>query len=174
MKYYLYVRDKQWQLYKIFNNINKLIHWCNYHYDFVHQNIALNNNDLKSTWSDELNKYIKTHRTLLFLNQDNKIIDVRCLNLVRKYIPYPYEFYFNRKRKHFMKSKTHTYYRRLKHYKKNLKDKYFEKYENKGYNIKIYHTPNAFDLCPTRRLNPCWKDQTKRKHQYKSDSDITV
>ena len=66
-----------------------------------------------------------------------------------------------------MKSKTHTYYRRLKHYKKNLKDKYFEKYENDGYNIKIYNTPNAFDLCPTRRLNPCWKDQTKRRHQYK-------
>lgn len=167
MKYYLYVRDKQWQLYKIFNNIDKLIHWCDYHYDYVYQNIALNNNDLKSTWSDELNKYIKTHRILLFLNQDNKIIDVRCLNLVRKYIPYPYEFYFNRKRKHFMKSKTHTYYRRLKHYKKNLKDKYFEKYENEGYNIKIYNTPNAFDLCPTRRLNPCWKDQTKRRHQYK-------
>lgn len=167
MKYYLYVLDTQWKLYKIFNNIDKLIHWCDYHYDYVHQNIALNNNDLKSTWSDELNKYIKTHRTLLFLNQDNKIIDVRCLNLVRKYIPYPYEFYFNRKRKHFMKSKTHTYYRRLKHYKKNLKDKYFEKYENDGYNIKIYNTPNAFDLCPTRRLNPCWKDQTKRRHQYK-------
>ena len=167
MKYYLYVLDTQWQLYKIFNNIDKLIHWCEYNYDYVYQNIALNNNDLKSTWSDELNKYIKTHRTLLFINQDNKIIDVRCLNLVRKYIPYPYEFYFNRKRKHFMKSKTHVYYRRLKHYKKNLKDKYFEKYENDGYNIKIYHTPNAFDLCTTRRLNPCWKDQTKRRHQYK-------
>jgi hypothetical protein len=167
MKYYLYVLDKQWQLYKIFNNIDKLIHWCEYHYDYVYQNIALNNNDLKSTWSDELNRYIKTHRTLLFLNQDNKIIDIRNLNLVRKHIPYPYEFYFNRKRKHFMKSKTHVYYRRLKHYKKNLKDKYFEKYENDGYNIKIYHTPNAFDLCPTRRLNPCWKDQTKRRHQYK-------
>lgn len=167
MKYYLYVLDKQWQLYKIFNNLDKLIHWCEYHYDFVYQNIALNNNDLKSTWSDELNRYIKTHRILLFLNQDNKIIDVRCLNLVRKYIPYPYEFYFNRKRKHFMKSKTHVYYRRLKHYKKNLKDKYFEKYENNGYNINIYHTHNAFDLCPTRRLNPCWKDQTKRRHQYK-------
>ena len=63
--------------------------------------------------SDELNRYIKTHRTLLFLNQDNKIIDIRNLNLVRKHIPYPYEFYFNRKRKHFMKSKTHVYYRRL-------------------------------------------------------------
>lgn len=167
MKYYLYVLDTQWKLYKIFNNIDKLIHWCEYHYDFVYQNIALNNNDLKSTWSDELNKYIKTHRTLLFLNQDNKIIDIRNLNLVRKHIPYPYEFYFNRKRKHFMKSKTHVYYRRLKHYKKNLKDKYFEKFENNGYNINIYHTENAFVLCPTRRLNPCWKDQTKRKHQYK-------
>ena len=36
MQYYLYARDKQWQLYKIFNNIDKLIHWCEYHYDYVH------------------------------------------------------------------------------------------------------------------------------------------
>ena len=173
MKYYLCVlHENKWQLYKVFNDINALIHWCNYHYDYVHEDIALNTNDSKSTWSDELNKYVKTNRTLLFLNQNNKVIDVRTLGLIKKYIPFSYEFYFNKKRKGFNKSRTHRFDRQVKHYKKNLKDKYFEKYENNGYNIKKYHTPDVYGLCPTRRLNPCWKDQTKRKHQYKTDSDI--
>ena len=175
MKYYLCVlHENKWQLYKVFNDTNALIHWCNYHYDYVLENIALNTNDLKTVWSHELNEYVKTNRKLLFINQDNKIIDVRTLNLVSKHIPFSYEFYFEKRRKCAAKSKTNVYDRRVKHYKKNLKDTHFEKYENNGYNIKKYHTLDAYILYASRRLNPCWKDQTKRKHQYKSDTHMGV
>lgn len=113
-------------------------------------------------------------RDFLILGEDDRIVEPRAFmdDAVPEDNAWMCERYMYNRIHHYHKSgKSSWGGRRLKYYKRDLKDQAWEKSAITDWHCKTkHHTPNAWDLEPARRNSACWKDQSKRRHQYKKQN----